>query len=157
MPVYETHPVNLTATERADRAMHASALIEEVAKMEESAKLAAKMTKEDIDAKKVELRAFSRAAHTGIEDRTIAVRYQSNLERFTVETINDETGEVVATRPMNDGEQRIARQAALPFKMPEGNVTPIREAAAVSPAEGFRQPTGGTSPLRGTTRNGVTT
>ena len=126
--------------------------------MEDTAKLASKMAKEDIDEKKAELRAFSRAAHTGIEERSIEVEHRPNNDRFTIETIGIDTGEVVATRPMREDELRAAKQTLLPLRdMSPAQVVPIREGTTGGAVEGIRQTTGGISPLRGNTRGGQPT
>lgn len=158
MPKFERHPVTLTEAERNDRARSAAALSYEIALMEERAKEEAKAAKEDIKTKQVEFTRLATAARTGVEERDVAVDYRPNNDRYTIETIDLETGEVVAQRPMREDELRAAKQTLLPLRdAPPATVTPIREGTSGASAEGIRPTTGGVSPLRGTTRNGVTT
>lgn len=158
MPKYEVHPVTLTEAERNDRARTLAARTREMATMEEEAKEAARIAKEQIKEVAVECAKLAKAAHTGIEERTVMVDHRPNRDRYIIETFDVETGEVVAQRPMREDELRAAKQTLLPLRdAPPATVTPIREGTSGASAEGIRPTTGGVSPLRGTTRNGVTT
>lgn len=149
MPKYEVHPVTLTEAERNDRARTLAARTREMATMEEEAKEAGRIAKEQIKEVAAECAKLAKAAHTGIEERTVMVDHRPNRDRYIIETFDVETGEVLAQRPMTDTEVMTAKQAELPLRNVSmqtaagtagGPVVSLRGGAKPSPLRGQTQP-----------------
>jgi len=106
-------PVRLTPSEIQSRALEAAELMLEVDTAEDAEADRRRDVKASIGARKRRLRDLSCIVREGAENRPVECDEVTSVGRALVEIFRRDTGELVYSRPMSEGEQREAAQASL--------------------------------------------
>ena len=109
-------PVELTAEERASKALRMSLVHQEIELAEAAAKAHAQTAKEKIKRLEADESDLAECVRTGKEYRRVDVYRKANLTLRTWEIRRGDTGELVESEAMSDAEWREATQEKLPFQ-----------------------------------------
>ncbi len=106
-------PVKLASFEVQARAHEAAELMFDLDNEKDAEAERRKEWKAGIETRDRKLRDLSRAVREKCEHRPVEVEEVPSLGRGIIEIVRRDTGEVVYSRPMTDGEKRMAAQSTL--------------------------------------------